>query len=146
MEVRRWLPLNEPRVQVNSDGAVGSGGLGRGAGFAVRGSDGSLLLAGVKHFNGLFQVDITEVLGILSAVQTVINQDFFRVKFESDCVKVINLINSNEVVLLELGCIIAEIKRCSAGRYFRFTFYPRSCNVVAHELTHFALSTSSEEI
>ena len=68
-----------------------------------------------------------------------------KVEFENDCQKVINLINSEEVHLSEHGMIAADIKLFSGGRDFLFIFAPRTCNKVAHELAHFALSIVDEE-
>lgn len=74
-------------------------------------------------------------MGILLAVKEALARGFPRVEFEGDCQNVINLINSNELYLFELGKIVDEI--------IHFIFGPRLCNRLAHD---YVISVIDEEI
>ena len=114
-------------------------------GLVCRNFNGEVFVAKAKHINGCFKAEIGEALAIFFAVKEAISRNFAKVEFESDCQKVINLINSEDVHLSELGMIVADIKLFSRGREFLFIFAPRTCNKVAHKLAHFALSIVDDE-
>lgn len=82
-------------------------------------------------------------MGILLAVKEALARGFPRVEFEGDCQNVINLINSNELYLFELGKIVDEIKSFNCGHVFHFIFGPRLCNRLAHD---YVISVIDEEI
>jgi hypothetical protein len=63
------------------------------------------------------------------------------VVFESDSKTLVNALQSKSYDLAKIGVLVRDIRSDCIGSFdsYDFSFCPRSCNRVAHELAHFGL-------
>jgi hypothetical protein len=83
----------------------------------------------------------TETEACAAAVEGAIALGLHRVVFESDSKTLVNALQSKSYDLAKIGVLVRDIRSDCIGSFdsYDFSFCPRSCNRVAHELAHFGL-------
>ena len=97
-----------------------------------------------KGFSSV-EVDVAEAMLISVAVEEAISRGFSHVEFESDSLRVVQLLNGSSIPINELSLIIDEIRRRSSNISFTFWHAPRLANKVAYAIAHYALSVDDVE-
>jgi ribonuclease HI len=131
-----WTPPPANYVKVNFDAAFCQD-TQRGAwGFIARDDRGSFLAGGARSMSNLSSALHAEASACIHAIECVSNLGAFRIVFESDCLNLVNALNSGEYDLSHLGVLFREARSLCYGAFdtFDFTFCKRSCNRAAHAI------------
>ena len=94
--VVRWRNPVAPWLRINVDAAVPCESNFKGLGMVGRKCDGSIFLGMAKRVVGAFSAEIAEAYALLEAVKESVCRGFRMVEFETDCLKIVNLLNSSE--------------------------------------------------
>ncbi|KAL5766515.1 hypothetical protein ACOSP7_017132 [Xanthoceras sorbifolium] len=115
-----------------------------GLGVVIRDGHGEVVAALAKGLNSLLSVDCAESLAILEGIRFAHSLGISPVGVESDSASVVGLINKKAPPSSELGLIISDILSFEGFLSFRqFSFRPRQCNRVAHDLAKLGVNVLS---
>ncbi|XP_019189723.1 PREDICTED: uncharacterized protein LOC109184133 isoform X1 [Ipomoea nil] len=97
-EVVKWLKPPDGWYKLNVDAALDNNNSKMGFGFVLRDSNGLFKATGMIPWQGLHGPDEAEAIGIREALKWLKLQSLDRICIESDCAKVIHVIQSISVV------------------------------------------------
>jgi hypothetical protein len=106
-----------------------------GVGILIRNHTGDCLVACTEPLKGVVSPEIAESWALRCAVSLVRDEGLTSVMFASDCLSLIQRINSSTNDRSEVGAVVADIKRLTTSfSYVSFRHVRRSLNVAAHIL------------
>ncbi|KAK8512102.1 hypothetical protein V6N12_018583 [Hibiscus sabdariffa] len=122
-------------IKINTDGAFHASTNTTGIGVIAHGNNCQVLGGLAQHsIQGLDALHV-EFLVVLADIHLARDKGWHRVVFETDSAIVINKFNRSRPNLSMLGPLIAHGKLLlDVFDEYRFSFYPRSNNLVAHTL------------
>ena len=129
----RWCPPRPCSVLVNVDAAIFSNLHKVGVGILIRNHNGDCSVACTEPLNGIVSPELAESWALRSAVSLARDEGFASVVFASDCLSLIQRINSSTNDRSEVGAVVTDIKLLAAGfSSVSFCHVKRSSNVAAH--------------
>ncbi|KAL5752202.1 hypothetical protein ACOSP7_022383 [Xanthoceras sorbifolium] len=139
-----WCPPPTSLLKLNTDAAVRSSSGLMGFGIAVWNSQGWVLGSSAQFYRADFSALLAEATTLLRGLQFMATAGWPVGVMESDCLQLVNAINSSSVQLSDLGIVLHDIWNllASSPRHC-VQFVPRQANSVAHGLAKFACSLSS---
>lgn len=132
-------------LKIKCDASLVEDSVGMGIGCCVRNAGGNLIRASSIHKNISVSVLVAELLAIGEGVVLAIDAGAQKIIVESDCKSAIDLILSPAICLNEFGTVLGNILDFSKQTDIIFSFVPRNCNKVAHDLVRHALLSFSSE-
>jgi ribonuclease HI len=137
----RWSPLPEGSVFINTDAAIFSSSRQMGVGVVIRNHLGECVAACSELLNEVTTPEITEVLAVRRALSLADGEGFGKVQVVSDCLSVIQRIESTTIDRSPVGVIIQDIKSLAFSfEAISFKHVRRHCNESAHILARLAES------
>jgi hypothetical protein len=115
-------------------------------GFVARDDTGYFIAAAtgkLRHIGSALQAE-TEACA--AAVEGAAALGLHRIVFESDCQTLVNALKKGSYDLSKLGILIREARSiCIASfEFYKFSYYPHSCNKIAHVLAQHGLCADVE--
>ena len=140
-----WPPPNPGVWAISVDAAVDATGGRYGSGCVIRDHWGMVLASEIAAKSLGLSPELAEATAILRGLDLAKDLGLRRVVVHSDCLRVVNAIKVRDIPHTELGTIVEDIK-VSSYTFLKatFTFIPRSCNMVAHNLAKYALLVNTE--
>jgi ribonuclease HI len=139
-----WTPPPLGTVFVNSDAAIFEAAGCMGTGAIIRDHQGSCIAACRQHIQGVQQPECAEALALRRAVELARDKGFNKVIFASDCLSLIQRINSLTVDRSSVGLIISGIKLLARDfSSVSFCHVKRVLNEAAHILAKSCASVNS---
>jgi hypothetical protein len=138
----KWVPPPEGTVLVNVGAAMFTSSRQMGAGIVARDHSGSFLAAWSEISEDVLIPDLAEALAVRRALSCALEEGFSRIIVASDCLSVIQHVNSSVTDRSLYGAVIEDIKTCSnlfSSCAFLHVF--RVHNVAAHQLAKGCLSS-----
>ncbi|KAL5766513.1 hypothetical protein ACOSP7_017130 [Xanthoceras sorbifolium] len=144
LRFEKWVAPSPGWFKLNSDAAVDVSNNRIGLGVVIRDGHGAVVAALAKGLNSLLSVDCAESLAILEGIRFAHSLGISPVGVESDSASVVGLINKKAPPSSELGLIISNILSFEGFLSVRqFSFQPRQCNRVAHDLAKLGVNVLS---
>ncbi|XP_031107832.1 uncharacterized protein LOC116012436 [Ipomoea triloba] len=138
----KWTSPPTLMYKLNVDAALDINNKRMGFGFALRDSTGALVAARSAPYFRLFMPNEAEAMGVKEALKWVKSMNMDNLQVESDCLQVINGINS-DLTISSFDLILNDVRKlASCFTNICFLFVKRSANRVAHILAREALSLS----
>ncbi|XP_060963698.1 uncharacterized protein LOC133033112 [Cannabis sativa] len=138
-----WTPPSFQKLKVNVDGAIFQQEERFGAGMVARTSAGALLEARQTSFSGVVAPIMAEAVGIKEALSWIKSKGWRDVIVETDCLNVVNDINSNKPMISPYGFVIHDCKALLVDLLsVSIVFVKRSANKVAHALARNSVHTA----
>lgn len=132
---RQWSPPSGAKIKINVDAAIFTQSNAAGLGIVARNSAGEVIAWRQRLVHSVLCPDTAETLVVLESVRMAVDFGWQEVIIESDCLSVINAINSMETCLTAAHHFVDEIKTLvSLFRCISFQHIFRLANNVAHEL------------
>jgi ribonuclease HI len=126
---------------VNVDAALFTSSKQMGAGVVIRDHNGLCLAACGERSDNVTMPEMAEALAIRRAVVFAREEGFSNIIIGSDCLSVIQRVNSSVIDRSTTGSVIEDIKFCSkAFSSCDFRHVPRVLNVAAHQLARGCVS------
>jgi len=143
-----WQPPMPGRYKCNIDTAFSSHHNRTWIGVCVCGSEGNFVLAKTLTYPCTVSVDVSEALGLHSALQWLTDMQFDNVDFETNSKLTVDTFRSNRNDLSEFGCIISSCRSLLRNLFSnsRVEFVRRQANGVAHILAREATRSASPAI
>ena len=143
-----WQPPMPGRYKCNIDTAFSSHHNRTWIGVCVCGSEGNFVLAKTLTYPCTVSVDVSEALGLHSALQWLTDMQFDNVDFETNSKLTVDTFRSNRNDLSEFGCIISSCRSLLRNLFSnsRAEFVRRQANGVAHILAREATRSASPAI
>jgi hypothetical protein len=133
--VLRWSPPPAGFLLINSDAALFSNSHQMGIGVVVRDQAGDCLFACNKRLEGMMNPELAEAVACRFALCLARDEGHSKVIMASDCLSLIQRINSTAKDLSNVGTVVADIKKIAASFLVcSFTHVKRQFNVPAHIL------------
>ena len=133
--VSQWSPPPQGSVLVNSDAAIFEAAGCMGVGVVIRDHRGGFLAACREHFDSLATPEHAEALALRSVVIFARDEGYDKVVFVSDCLSLVQRLNSPEFDRSTVGTLVANIKQLVASfSSTSFCHVKRSLNEAAHFL------------
>jgi hypothetical protein len=139
-----WTPPPPDTVLVSSDAAIFKEAGCRGAGVILRDHHGAFVVGCRQHVVGLSSPELAEAVALRRAVQLARDEGMDKVIFETDCLSLVQRLNSSTMDRSAVGMLVAEIK--ASGRGFMsisFRHVKRVFNQAAHLLAKSSLDVNS---
>jgi ribonuclease HI len=139
-----WTPPPPDTVLVSSDAAIFKEAGCRGAGVILRDHHGAFVVGCRQHVVGLSSPELAEAVALRRAVQLARDEGMDKVIFETDCLSLVQRLNSLTMDRSSVGMLVAEIK--VSGRGFTsisFRHVKRVFNQAAHLLAKSSLDVNS---
>lgn len=140
-----WSPLR-PRVTMNSvDVAIGTKGGRFRTGCVLRDHRGFVIASeiSVKHIG--FSPPLAEAISILWGLILAAELGMDHIVVQPDCPEVVRAVRSRPILTTKLGTILNDIKAWLLDfSGIDIVLLSRSCNIVVHNFTRFALSIYSD--
>lgn len=137
----RWSPPPEGSVFINTDAAIFSSSRQMGVGVVIRNHLGEFVAACSELLNEVTAPEIAEALAVRCALSLADDEGFGKVQVVSDCLSVIQRIDSTTIDWSPVGVIIQDIKSLAASfEAISFKHVRRQCNESAHILARLAES------
>jgi ribonuclease HI len=131
-------------VFVNSDAAFFEDIGCRGAGAIIRDHHGNCLVASRQFMAGLSSSELAEAHAFQRAVELARNEGLDKVIFETDCLSLLNWLNSTSMDRSAVGIVIAGIKHLVKDfASVSFRHVKRGLNEAAHLLAKSCSDTNS---
>jgi ribonuclease HI len=122
-------------VLVNSDAAIFEAAGGMSAGVIMRDHQGTCFLACRQYFEGLLSPEHAEALAFRHAIQLARHEGRDRVIFASDCLSLVQRLNSSGLDRSSVGLVVSDIKQMATDFYeVSFRHVKRVLNEAAHLL------------
>ncbi|KAM6569095.1 hypothetical protein CsatB_017080 [Cannabis sativa] len=138
-----WTPPSFQKLKVNVDGAIFQQEERFGAGMVARTSAGALLEARQTSFSGVVAPIMAEAVGIKETLNWIKSKGWRDVIVETDCLNVVNDINSNKPMISPYGFVIHDCKALLVDLLsVSIVFVKRSANKVAHALARNSVHTA----
>ena len=88
--------------------------------------------------------ELAEVTACHMGACLAISIQVMDIVFETDCITMIQKLNSQEKDLTTMGLLVSDINSlCSSFNFCSFKYQPRTCNKVAHVLVQLSFSCNS---
>jgi hypothetical protein len=131
----RWTPPPQGEILVNVDAALFSDRRRMAMGAVFRDHTGACLTAASEPLQGFTSPELAEALALRRAVSIAIDKGYGRVIFASDCLSLIQRVNSLGQDRSPVGSVVMDIKML-VGRFESaiFKHVYRSLNKAAHIL------------
>ncbi|KAK3224581.1 hypothetical protein Dsin_004443 [Dipteronia sinensis] len=140
-----WRPPDPGLYKVNTDAALDVGGRKTGIGLIIRNCFGEVIASSAQPVLAGYSHIVAEALAIFKGLQFARDTGLVPCCIESNAQVVVNLINSNNVPLADVGIILADCKLlleaspgCCVG------FASRLANKAAHGLAKLGLSLETD--
>ncbi|KAK3219971.1 hypothetical protein Dsin_013941 [Dipteronia sinensis] len=143
--VPSWRPPDCGTLKINRDAAVDSMTGKIGIGVIIRDSRGEVLASSAQTISASLSASTAEALAVFSCLIFARDSGLSPVIIESDAQVVVNLINSGNIPLSDIGLIIHDINQVL--RNFpscRVSFVSRLANMAAHSLAKYGLLIASD--
>lgn len=140
--VLKWSPPLLGVILLNSDAAVFEAEGCLGAGVVARDHRGSFLVACRQSTKGLMSPEEVEAPALQRSVSLALDEGYDKVIFASDCLSLIQRLNSEMMDRSPVGIKAMTTLFSSVS----FTHVSRSLNVAAHTLPKSCISFSSSEV
>jgi ribonuclease HI len=135
LSVPRWSPPPEGTVFINVDAALFSSSSRMGVGVVIRNHIGTCLVACSQTFDEVTTPELAEALAIRRAITFAQEEGFDSIILASDCLSVIQRIQSSVWDRTGIGVVIKDIKAMAAGfQSVTFCHISRLLNNSAHIL------------
>jgi hypothetical protein len=132
---RKWSPPPPDRVLVNVDAALFEDIQRMASGVVIRDHLGHCLLAASEPLLGFTSPEVAEALALRRAVALACDRGFDKVTFASDCLSLIQRVNSSAQDRSQVGSVVADIKfQAKTISSVIFIHVHRSINDAAHVL------------
>jgi hypothetical protein len=137
--MHKWTKPEEGCIKINCDANLTRADRW-GLGAVCRDSNGELVAAATWDMDGANDPALAEAFAIYNAVLLALDCCFRNVVIECDCLKVVSLVNRDDLVPRSyLGKIVHGIKNCIRGfRSCRVRHIRREANQTAHALAYLA--------
>lgn len=137
---KQWAPPPEGWVKVNVDTALFAESKKMDIGLVIRDHNGSFLAACRQSRNWVTEPELAEAIALIYAVHFVSSLPYHKVLLASDCLSVIQKLQSNGRDRSLVASVIQDIKQEMrlSSIDFSFIHVSRCCNVVAHVLARSA--------
>uniref|UniRef100_A0A803N666 RNase H type-1 domain-containing protein n=1 Tax=Chenopodium quinoa TaxID=63459 RepID=A0A803N666_CHEQI len=133
---QRWKPPQRNVWKLNVDGGVVEG-VGSCAGAVIRGRDGAVVMCMTWMGEERWSPAIVEAKALLMGLQAAVECGYRRLVVESDCLGLINALDSRERGSSCFHLILDDIYHvCRSLDFVSSSFVHREGNTVAHELAH----------
>jgi ribonuclease HI len=137
--VPRWSPPPEGTVHINVDAALFSPSRRMGIGVVIRNHKGECSVACSELIQEVTTPEIAEALALRRALALARDEGFDKLVIASDCLSVVQRVNSSEVDRSMVGVVIQDIKALASGfSSVSFNHVYRPFNVSAHTLARSA--------
>uniref|UniRef100_A0A0A9D8Q3 RNase H type-1 domain-containing protein n=1 Tax=Arundo donax TaxID=35708 RepID=A0A0A9D8Q3_ARUDO len=132
----RWSKPAVDILKINCDASFNPITNAGGWGFAIRDSDGDVIIAGRGRINHLIDAFQAEVIACLQGIQTAIEFGIVHVELETDALGVQEAVNSDDFDQSMAGGLISELKSLIMSNFITCSvkYVPRGGNKVAHSL------------
>ncbi|CAL1389098.1 unnamed protein product [Linum trigynum] len=131
-----WKKPQLGEVKINSDAGVLRDG-GTGLGVVIRGADGKFILAAARNVRGEMRPDVAEAYAAELGARLGQQCDGTRVVLETNCLSLINQLDSAEGIQNDNGVICRSIRRQLAQvNEGRWQFVSREGNEAGHIMAH----------
>jgi hypothetical protein len=142
----KWTPLPPGLVLINYDATIFESDGGMCIGVVTRNHLGSCLVACRQHVEGAV-TRIWEGLALKHAVLMAIDEGFDKVIFVSDCLSLVQRLNSSTMHMSDIGILVDGIKlRMMDFLMVSVIHVKRQLNEAAHILAKTCLSSLSSEL
>ncbi|XP_042962749.1 uncharacterized protein LOC122297028 [Carya illinoinensis] len=134
-----WKPPPQGSLKMNVDGATFGEIDKAGIGLVLRDHEGNVLMTCSKIEHAVANSEFIEATAVLRGLQFGLQWGINKLVMESDCLFLINVLNSSSECLSDFAYVIDEIRRIRS--YFHeisFVHVCRQGNNVAHGLARFA--------
>ena len=144
-QMTRWSRPAQNFVKVNFDASFIESTKSGAWGFVVRSDTGEFIAAAAEKLKHLRNALQAETEACPAATEGASALGLHRVIFESDSQTLVHALQSKSHDLAEIGVLLREIRSECIGSFesFEFSFCPRSCNKVAHDIAQFGLRTET---
>ncbi|EEE66057.1 hypothetical protein OsJ_22054 [Oryza sativa Japonica Group] len=133
--VPRWRPPPEGTILINTDAAVFQSVNSFGLGFLFRDHSGLCLFAANERHSGCIQPEMAEALAIRCALRTAMEEGHQKIVLASDCLAIIQKIQSGARDRSMVGALVSDINFLAAGFLdCSFIHVNRVTNAAAHLL------------
>uniref|UniRef100_A0A8R7P8F8 Reverse transcriptase zinc-binding domain-containing protein n=1 Tax=Triticum urartu TaxID=4572 RepID=A0A8R7P8F8_TRIUA len=131
----KWSPPPPGSVLINVDAAIFSNLHKLGIGILIRNHKGECLVACTEPLKGMVQPKLAESWALRQAVILARDEGLTSVIFASDCLSLVQRVNSSSIDRSEVGVVVSDIKRLVACfSSVSFCHVKRSLNAAAHIL------------
>jgi ribonuclease HI len=131
--VAKWIPPPEGKVLVNVDAATFTSSKQMGAGIVIRDHMGLCLAACGERSDNVKMPEMAEALAIHRAIVFALEEGFSDIILASDCLSVLQRINSSVIDRSPTGSVVEDIKFYSKSfSSCEFQHVSRVLNVAAH--------------
>jgi ribonuclease HI len=135
----RWSPPPEGMVKIHVDAALFPSSRRMGIGVVIRSHRGDCLLSCSELVQEVMTPEVAEALALRHAVSLAGDEGFDNVVIASDCLSLVQRINSSTVDRSQVGVLVQDIKaRSSSFAAVSFNHVYRNCNEAAHTLARSA--------
>ncbi|KAF4355486.1 hypothetical protein F8388_015240 [Cannabis sativa] len=107
--IQKWLPPPPSFVIINTDASLIQHSMGCGLSAVIRDHKGDLIVAETLFLLGLMSVHLAEVAAIRMGISLAHNKSIPKIIVASDCLGVINGLNSTSSTSSDWGLLIKEI-------------------------------------
>jgi ribonuclease HI len=137
--VPRWSPPPEGTVHVNVDAAIFSSSRQMGIGVVIRNHMGECLTACSELLAEVTSPELAEALAVRRALSLADEEGFRKLQVVSDCLSVVQRINSSMVDRSHVGVVVRDIKDlANSFSSILFNHVHRESNGAAHILARSA--------
>jgi ribonuclease HI len=135
----KWSRPMPNVVKVNFDAAFLDNIKAGAWGFVVRSDTGDFVAAAAGKLQYIRSALQAETEACAAAVEGAVALGLHRVIFESDSKILVNALQTRSYDLSEIGVLVRDIRNVYIGSFdsHEFSYCPRECNRVAHELAQF---------
>jgi ribonuclease HI len=135
----RWMPPPEGVICINVDAALFPDERRMGCGAVLRDHAGNFILSVSEGLGGLPSPKMAEALSVSHALKISMDHGVSKAILISDCLSLVQRINSKQLDRSSLGTVISDIKSLALDlESCTFKFTCRELNVVAHKLARSA--------
>jgi ribonuclease HI len=137
--VPRWSPPPEGMVHIFVDAALFPPSRRMGIGVVIRNHNGDCSAACSELVEEVTTPEIAEALALRRALSLAGAEGFDKLIVASDCLSLVQRVNSSEIDRSQVGVVVQDIKAIASGfSSVSFTHIYRQCNVAAHTLARSA--------
>jgi ribonuclease HI len=140
----RWIPPPEGTIYINVDASLFNTSRQMGIGVVVRDHKGDCLLACSELLHMITTPELAEALALRRAVSIADSGGFGKLMVVSDCLSLIQRVNSSALDRSNVGVVVQDIKHLALSfNEISFSHVRRHCNESAHILARSAELFSS---
>ncbi|KAK3188891.1 hypothetical protein Dsin_028452 [Dipteronia sinensis] len=138
-----WSPPAIGQLKMNTDAALDAESGRVGVGITIRNHLGEVMASSAQSVEAGHSPQVAEALAIFRGLIFARDSWLLPCSVESDAQVIVNLINSDDTPLSEVGLIVNDINRfLGSNQGCSISFVPRTANRAAHGLAKFSLSAN----